>query len=279
MIQESVEQIHLRLKKTFSETPPFNTITLSPSSVSLWSQILFVFATGIYFIEQLMNIFQTEIEATVEKAVPGTASWIRSMVLKFQYGDVAQINPDFSIGYGTIDPTKKIISQCAVVPLTGTGIVNIKAVKENPPVPLSLLEVTALNSYLDTFLPAGMTYNLISVDSDLLNIEAEIFFNGQYAPDMVSGGTVETAITNYIVTLPFNGILRTSDLERVIMAVPGVIDVTFNNLRAKASAGSYIDLILNNTEVNRTYQTYSGSLTIDPSYPLSSTLTYTPSSI
>jgi len=277
MIAETITAIIQRLTIQLKATSPFNGFNLSPSLVSIWSNFISTFATEIKTLQELMNIFQTEIETVVEKAIPGTASWIRSMALKFQYDasnpQAAQINSDFSIGYPTIDSTLQIVKYCAVVPYA--GIVNIKVAKGTTPTPLAALELTAFQAYTDLFMAAGSSVNIISVATDIIRIDAEIFFNGQYASDMVAGGTVETAILNYLANLPFNGVVKVSDIEKVIMTVPGVTDVTFSQVSATPTGGAPINMILANTEYVRTYQTYSGSIANDPANPLATSLTYT----
>lgn len=274
MINETIAQIEARLIAKFQSTPPFNTINLSPSATAMWLNYLHTVATEIFTLQQLNNTFETEIEATIEKAIPATALWIQAESLKFQYDattpQVAQINSDFTIGYPIFDATKQIITACAVVSNL-SGIINIKVVKAGN-TPLSGPELTAFSTYADLFLPAGAIKNIISVVTDLLRVNATIYYNGQYQTTIQA--SVEAALNAYMATLPFNGTVKVSDVERAILSVAGVTDVVFTQITATPVSGSPINLVLASTELARTYQTYSGSIENDPGNPFSATLTY-----
>jgi hypothetical protein len=273
MISEPISAIENRLTVLLKATPPFDAINMSPSNVAIWSNFLNTIATEIFTLEQLNNVFQTEIEATVAKAIPATAVWIKDEIMKFQYPDVAQINPDFTVSYNAINAVLQIITAAAVIP-SSSGLINIKAAKGSPRVPLSAPELTALKAYCEIFLPAGALTNIISVDADTLQINAEVFYNGQYAANIQAD--VIAALTAYMASLPFNGVVKNSDIETVILGVAGVTDVVLQQVTATPFGGSPIDLILGSLEQLRSYQTYSGSINNAAApFDLATTLTFT----
>lgn len=248
----------------------------STSQVSYWRLWVFIQAVAINLLEQIMAIFIGEVETIVASGVPGTAPWIRSEVLKFQYSattpQVVEVNTtDFTIGYPTVDPTLQIISSCAVVPnLSGTIVV--KAATGTTPAPLSSPQVTALGSYLTEILPAGAVFQIISANADTLRVDGTVYYNGQYTATIQA--SVEAALTAYMAALPFNGVVKVSDIERAILSVAGVTDVTFTLIRAKPDGGTNTDLVSASTELSRSYQTYAGYIVNDGTNPFSSTLTY-----
>lgn len=248
----------------------------SPSNVSYWKLFTYLQAVGINLLENILSLLQIEIEATVAKGVPGTSSWIRDQVLKFQYQvsppQVVQINSDFTVSYPIPNPALFAITNCAIVP-GNAGIISVKVATGTPPAAISGSVKTALISFLNTILPAGAVFQVISVAADTLRVDAEIFYNGQYTGNIQSA--VEAALTDYMNDLPFNGVVKVSDIEKTILSVAGVTDVTFSQITATPNGGGGIDMVLASTENSRSYQTYAGYIINDGSNPFSSTLTYT----
>ena len=247
----------------------------SPSQVAIWRLWAFITASAINIFEQLLDVFTSEIETIVNAGVPGTSSWVRNEILKFQYSaatpQIAIVKSDFTIGYTTVDTTLNIITNCAVVP--ANGIVNIKVAKGTTPVPLSSLELAAVKSYADIFMPAGAIVNFVNVAADTLRVNAVVYYNGQYSATIQA--VVELALTTYMNTLPFNGTVKSSDIQQKLRAIPGVTDITISQITATPTGGDPIDLILASTELVRSYQTYSGYIVNDPSNLFATTITYT----
>lgn len=243
----------------------------STSQVSYWNLWTFITAMAISLLEQIMSIFIADVETVVSKAVPGTALWIQSEVFKFQAGDVVSINSDFTIDYPIINVSNQIIKACAVV-VSPSGAISVKVAKGSPLAPLSGGEVTELNSYLDTILPAGQTTGIISVAADLLQVNAIVYYNGQF--NSVIQTNVNAALTDYLSIIPFNGLVKISDIEKVILGVQGVVDVTFSQITVTPFSGSPANLILASALVSRSAQTYSGYLVNDPGNLFSATITY-----
>jgi len=272
MINEKIEDIQLRLTTYFKSIPPFNALNISPSNVADWLNMLSVFSTELFTMEQLMNAFETEIEAFTNQDVAGTALWIQNKLLQFQDGDVVQVNPDFTVGYATIDTSKRIITAAAVVPFN--GVVNCKIATGSPLAPVSSIQLVEVASYLDALLPAGMRVNLISIPADVIKIIASIYFNGQY--DVVIQANVIAALNSYLSLLPFNGVVKISDIEKIILNVAGVTDVVFTEISVTPNGGLSIYLVQSGTTIARNYQTYAGYL-INASAPndFANTLTFT----
>ncbi len=70
-----------------------------------------------------------------------------------------------------------------------------------------------------------------------------------------------TAITNYLAAIPFDGVVRLSDLVISVKAVAGVDDIVFQNVSARANGtafGSGTSLVLNGQEISRLWNTVAG---------------------
>src|SRR6185369_4864960 len=93
MINEKIEDIQLRLTTYFKSIPPFNALNISPSNVADWLNMLSVFSTELFTMEQLMNAFETEIEAFTNQDVAGTALWIQNKLFNFRMGTLFRLIP------------------------------------------------------------------------------------------------------------------------------------------------------------------------------------------
>jgi hypothetical protein len=233
----------------------------STSKRAIWRLWTFVVATAIALFEQLQDVFKKEIEDTASKAIPGNAAWIQNKVQQFQYDDtVPQIVTLVNLIpiYLIVDPGKRIVSRCSV----RTDIANnvrIKVAKGTPPGALATAEVTALQGYMNVIGTAGVSYLVTSSDADELYVNADIYFAGQYSS--VIATNVASAIEGYLAAIPFDGIVKISDLEKAIKLVDGVNDVVFKNVRARKGSDPFnsgADLVLNNQEISRLWNTVAG---------------------
>jgi len=155
----------------------------TPSRVADWRVWLFIMSVAIWIHEGIIELFEQEIEDIVSKAAPGTAPWIQDKVFKFQYDSgTAQIAKliDFVVTYPVVDAAKRIVSRCSVKTYPNR-IVKIKVAKGATPGALSSPEIDALSSYVELLLPAGVKANIISLASDELYLNADIYLDLQYA--------------------------------------------------------------------------------------------------
>ncbi len=236
----------------------------SPSQVSNWNLWTFIVAVSQSLLEQIFSLLQIEIETTVATAAPETAAWVQAQVFLFQYSaslsQVVQINSDFSISYPVIDPTLRIITNCAVLS-NGNGGLIIKVTKSGGVILDPATELPALTSYLNEILGADISFSIVNKVPDILDIIGTIYYNGQ------SSGTIQNdvvnAITNYLATLKFNSTIKLSDIMDVIRNVGGVTDFKPDNIYATPNAGTASYLVNTSLIISREYQTVSGQITYD----------------
>jgi hypothetical protein len=179
--------------------------------------------------------------------------------------------------YPIVDTTKQIVTRCSV----NTEInkqVSIRVAKENPPVKLTTAEVNALSSYVTLIGNAGVTYNVISLDPDLIEINADIYYNAQYSA--IISDSMTNAINTFLANIDFNGAIYVGKLEDAMRGVAGVNDVKINVLNVRASFETYAQThTLYNLSTginNRLYQPYAGYIITETqtSHTLTDTLTY-----
>lgn len=281
-IPQKIKQIQAQIMASKADQPALSGLT-STSATAYWILWSFITAVAIGLLQQIMAIFFDEIETVVAESVPGTPPWIQNEVLKFQYStdtpQAVQINADFTIGYAVINATLRIISNCAVV-VTGTGVLNIKVTTGSPAAPIDSNQNIALFSYLNTVLPAGQNITIVSVNADEVAAYGTVYYNGQYNASIQAN--VIAALNSYIATFStstalggsFNGTVKISDIENVILGVPGVVDWVPSQISVTPSGFGSVDLILASTIISRDYQTYSGYIKNEVANPFSSTLLF-----
>ncbi len=281
-VQQCYEYITTNLTTEFATYG----ITITPSS---WSKrnvlrnICYVYAIAQALFEQLNDLAIEQMNEIQSISAAATPLWIQNKMFKFQYSatnpQVLQIINDVP-AYPVVDEDLRIIKGCSVTTTVVNSVI-IKTAKGSPLEPLAVGEVSAAQTYIDQLGTAGINYTVLSLDSDKLYVEAEVFYQGLYSP--VIQTTVISALDSYLENLSvnnFNGYVYALDIERVIRSVAGVNDVVVNRVSGRYDAQAVfggIDLVLANELINRRYQTGAGYIIQEdtPSYTFADTLTFT----
>lgn len=250
----------------------------STSQTAKWNLYYFIVASCIAIFEQLQDLFKIDLETIASTAAPSTPQWTRNKVLKFQTGDVAELNTTtFVIEYPVINTANQILTRCAVVTAPNRTVL-IKVAKSDPPEPVTVGELAELQSYVETFNPAGIAFTLINEDSDKMEVAATIYYNGQYTG--VITDNVEAALNSYMANLPFNGRITTQSVVDAIQAVDGVISVSLTRIlvrRDTVAYGAGVTLYNLSTGIDSVnYDTYAGYVVEETtaSHTFADTLTY-----
>lgn len=238
----------------------------STSKRAIHRLFAFIIATAIALHEQLLDIFKTEVEGIAASAVPATPAWLQKKIFEFQYSsDIPQViqvvDPLSPPYYPVVDESLRIITRCSVSPTQG-GRVQIKVAKGDPPEELTADEKTALAAYVQP--PngigiAGVEYVIVSSPSDKLRIQADIYYEGNYSQTIQA--SVKDAISAFLAAIPFNGVVKVSDLEKAIRNVPGVSDILIYNLQARPDStpiGSATYLVQDRKTLSRLWNTSAG---------------------
>ena len=241
-------------------------ITIDPTQWSrrnLQRLMIYVVAGAIAIFEQLQDLYYAKQESLINTAPAGNKSWLQAMVFKFQYDtsipQIVQLDTvNQSYYYPTINSDFQIITRCAIVP-TAENSVNIKVAKSEPPEALLTAEVSALQDYVNLIGVAGVTYNVTSAPPDRLYLGFDLYYQGQYSANILDN--VVLGVESYLSGIPFNGVMRLSDLEIAIKAVAGVNDVVLKNIYARADATPFANatkLVNTGTELQRQWPTFAG---------------------
>ena len=206
-----------------------------------------------------------ELETQISAAAVGSNAWLQSKVMKFQYSastpQVLAVDSNFAINYPTIDTTLQIITRCSVT-TTSQRVCLVKVAKSDPPVALSAPELSSLSGFLSDLNFAGVNYVAQSLTSDKIYIDADIYYNGQYA-STISANVID-AINAYLAAIPFDGKIKLMSLIDAIQGVTGVTDVVLRNIAIRADATAFANktyLVQNKTSIIPLYQMYAGYAT------------------
>ena len=273
----TVAQIKQSMLDAKNADPTLSTLT-STSQTAKWNLYYFIVASCIAIFEQLQDIFKTELETIASTAAPSTPQWTRNKVLAFQTGDVAELNTStYVIEYPTINTANQILTRCAVITAPNRTVL-IKVAKGNPPTPVSVGELAELQSYVETFNPAGIAFTLINENSDKMEVAGKVYYNGQYSA--VIATNVVAALNNYMANLPFNGVISTQAVVDAIQAVEGVISVSLARILVRKHSVAYgtgVTLYNLSTGVDAVqYQTIAGYVVEETTatHNFADTLTY-----
>jgi hypothetical protein len=244
----------------------------STSRVAIWRLWAWIVATAQALLEQLIDTYKVEIETIVDQAPSGNALWLQRQVFKFQYSatdpQIVQLDTIlFFPYYTTISENQRIVTQCSVTTLPNK-IVSVKVAKGGSnPIPLDATELSALTSYLSFINFAGVYFNLISDNPDLMYLGVDVYYNGAYSG--VIQANVETAINNYLTNANANSFNYTAYLSKivdVIQGVEGVNDVVLKQVEVRphfvSVANAYI-MVDNYQTFIRQYNPYAGYMIPD----------------
>lgn len=239
------------------------------SKVAIWRLWAYVVAVAIFTHEALFEAFAAEVEATAQQAIWGTDEWYYLNTLKFQFG-YTLVWDGTKYAYSTLDPSAQLVSYCAVEERPD-GLLVIKTAKKNTlgaPVPLTAPELTALEAYCEQTKFAGTRLSVVSFPADSVKLAYRIYYD-PILPQSVVSTRVENAVSLFLSQLPFNGRFRLNSLTDVLQKIDGVVDPVFEYAEARYGALPYAPF-------DSEYNSNSGYMEVDPSFPLSSTFTYLP---
>jgi len=248
------------------------------SKVALWRLFLFLVATAMWVEETLWDDFKVEIEDKIVKGQYGGSPWFQDQCFKFQLGyTLVWLDNQFKYTDTTSGTAlaAQIIKRAAIVESGGQVRIKVAKLVGSVVTKLSGAELTAFDDYIRKIKPAGTNTLTISADPDLLKVSIRAYYNPEVlASDgslLTDGASfpLEDAINNYISNLPFNGRLSLTALVDAMQAANGIVNPELLTAEAKYGALAYAAIV---TE----YIPDAGHLTIDPAYPLSSSITYIP---
>lgn len=254
-------------KASFSELDGLT----SSSTTAIWRLFLYLFAFGIWTLENLWDQKKLDLDQKAKEVPSGTPLWYIAKAKEWQNGDSAEWNGS-QYTYPTTTPANQLVSHATVV-VDGSQV-NLKVAKTAGGGGLEKLsgaEKTSLEGYMDKVKFVGTALNVISEDPDDLKISVIIYVDPTIINPadgtLVSDGATEPvndAISTYLETLDFGGTLRVAELTKSILEVNGVTNASISGLWAKYGVLSYFD-------AGDNYNANAGHMTLDT---INSTITF-----
>ena len=242
------------------------------SKVSRPRLVFWCIACAMYAFDVALDLYKSFLAGLVEQARYGTLPWYVLKSKEFQYGD-SLVQVDYEWKYSPVNTTNQIVKLAAAK--EAPGFVNLKIAKltGTVPGPLSGGEETAFKAYINKIKPAGINVNVINAASD----EIRLYLTVNYDPlvlasngeSLLTAGVfpVEDAITNYKNNLDFDGAFEIMSAIDAVQLVDGVVSVYEVNAEARYGTNPFVSF-------PQRYYPNAGHLVIDPSTPLSGSITY-----
>ena len=239
-------------------------ITIDPTK---WSKrnilrlLTFVFAVSDSYLEQLMDTLTLWVETKVSQSAAASPLWIQAQMFNFQYSSTTpQILQLINAvpAYPLVDPTLRIITGCSVSSVTPNEV-TIKVAKGNPFQALAVGELSSAQGYINLIGTAGVNYSVVSQAADTLDINANVYYQGQYGAIIQTNvfADIDAFLQNISLT-NFDGSIKLSEIEAAILNVTGVNDVELLNMQATAFGASPIPLIVSKLALSRQWFPVSG---------------------
>lgn len=253
-------------------------VLTNPSNVSVWYNLLGVFAVETNIMETLADLLLDDINSRALEIPTGTILWYATETLNYQYGDSLEVI-DGIPQYSVIDEAKRVVKQSACTEQSGTLL--IKAGKldgTGATIPLAAAELSGLQQYWIEKRFAGVNLSVISVNPDIVKAYINIEIDGQVlsltGESLAASGTypVEDAIKEYYQNVDFGGTFRVMELVDAIQSVDGIINVVPSSILVKTDAGTTWAEVLDVS--TQEYNAYAGYLIEDPANLLRNTLNY-----
>lgn len=247
-----------KLQPNISSFQSFLTDLTARTLMPIWRMLFYIFAVAINLFESVLDLWWDNILAKKKEFATGTVDWFVDKILNFQYGYPIIWN-DNQFQYPNIDENAKIVKYVSIVQTN--NIVTAKVAKDNSGVPEKLTsdEVTSLQAYLNQIAFLGIWLNVLSIDTDLLDLEISIFVNGTQlntqGEDIDGNLVVQDAINNYLATLNFQGTFLVLSLIDAIQKVTGVTNVVVNSCEL-VTALKTTDVLLENGQQVQSYAGY-----------------------
>ena len=214
----------------------------STSKVAIWRLWTYISAVCQWTIENLQDIFKSDVNTTIATLKPHTPKWYASKVLAFQFGyDLPADSDVYDNTNLTADQitASQVVNYVAVVEQGKFLRIKVATLNNGDLAALPNDQLTALIAYLQLIKDAGVKLLVTTGAPDGLKLSADIFYNALVLNangnrnDGTAATPVQDAINNYLKNLPFNGVFALQSLDNILQAVDGVTLINFTGASAQ----------------------------------------------
>ncbi|EAY28739.1 hypothetical protein [Microscilla marina] len=218
----TIEEIEAEILTAKSSDETLNTIDTS-SRFSVWGAIVYVMAFVIFTLEQLIDVFKTEVYTAIEAKRPGTLQWYVDQAQAFQLDDL--LDPK-TLKYDEVEVNKQIVHHASAEENI-LGGVTLKITKKEDV--LSSDELEKFKVYMEQVKFAGTQISYVSISSDVLTLIAQVYYN-KLANEEVVRTKINDTINAYLEEIGFNGTFKTNDLIAKLRNLPEIDDLLMNEV-------------------------------------------------
>ena len=237
--------------------------TTSGSKVAIHRWYMWLFAYVAKIQQDLFDRFRVEVDELAKDGHYGTRRWFVSRAKRFQYGHVLQFT-ELDAGYAVDDPAARIVTHAAVVELANRVIVKVAKAAGTGLAKLDPPELVAVNDYFQELRPP-VQVSVLTADADRLRILGQVVVDGQL-PLNATQAEVVFYVNQYLRTLAFGGAVRVTDLKAAMLKAAGVVDVRIDRVEVRTTGPWVV--------IPRIYNTYAGHAVVDPSHPITGSMTW-----
>ena len=253
----TVKEIQKQIYESIQADPILGVKLTSPSKFAVWRLFTFVIAAIIAIFEQILDANTSNLEDIARNTPISTPQWWTKKAKEFQYSIddpqvLSLINnvPQYSV----IDESLQIVTASSIVsPDFKRNVIKIAKGDITDLQPLDSQELNALKSYFREVSPSGLVPNVLSETSDLIYIDCDIYYNGEFLESDVKQDCIDS-ILSYLQGLDFNGNVFINGIIDSIQSVDGVSDIVLKNVDLRdytESFGDGTELVNNNTIITR----------------------------
>lgn len=249
----TIEEWHQDLLDKVSADTVLSGLLTSTSTVSIYAKFLYIVAFCAWTIENLHDLFKTEVKQIIYDTKPHTPQWYVKMAKAFQYGYNLVPEKDYYDNTGLTDDqiaASKIVAFAALVELP---FIRLKVAKKSGSGlgKLTVPELDAFRAYTMRIKDAGVKLKLASLtsastitssDPDKLRLQCRFKFNPLVLADTgaridgTSNTPVPDAIRGYLENIDFNGLFSIQKLVDAVQAVDGYSDFAIDQMQTKYGA-------------------------------------------
>lgn len=253
----TISQIFDEIQAARLREPALAALT-SPSATSLHRLWAYITAVVLWAHEQLWERHRADVDKALARAKPGTAAWYADQALLFQEGDQL-IADDEGIHYAAGSTGEKIITRASAKENDTTGRLFIKVATDGKEkgtlAGLSAQQLVQVRGYFHEKRFAGTRLEVVSRAADRLKVAAEVHYDPlRDLPTLQAQAAA--AISAYLGSLDFAGLIFLAKIQDALQAVPGVQDVKL--LEVAARAGNGVPVV-----ISRVYETQAGYIVED----------------
>ena len=264
---------------------PFNSLLNqinSASVVAVWLLFIYIVADAAHTLEVMWDNQVIQVDEAAAAAVVCNLPWYENIMQQWQNGYSLLWNSTTRRAYYGDTTSAAAVASQLLSPANGgrvsmTEVTNqnydgviAKVAKSDGNGGLMQLDTTPgseadnASYYLIRQKPAGVQTSLINLPADKLQLNINVFYDGQLNLAAFQS-TFNAALLTFIANIKFDGIFGVNDLINYISTIPGVLEpfVVINSIQAMPAGGGYI-------AVNSQYNPASGYFVLDPT----STITY-----